>query len=91
VPAARATFRYFLRRSFYEGEGKAALSALSPEGSLGPERDYTRHILPQAVVRDLREAVVRRRLVPAMRAAAILVGLLAAGVGYAQERLIKAP
>ncbi len=90
VPPDRSSFRYFLRRSFHEGEGKAALSALSPAGALSSERDYSKRVLPQAVSRGLYQAVLQRRLLPATRAAAIVVGFLAAGAGYTKERIIRA-
>lgn len=87
VPADRSTFRYFLRRSFHEGEGKAALAALTPTDSLSTEREYLRHIIPQAVGRGLRDALLERRLVPATRSGVIVIGLLAAGAGFGHERL----
>jgi GT2 family glycosyltransferase len=83
VPADRTTFRYFLRRSFFEGEGKAALQTLSPPGSLAVERAYLSRELPQAFVDGLRSAGRQKRLVPAARSAAIAAGVLAAALGYA--------
>jgi glucosyl-dolichyl phosphate glucuronosyltransferase len=87
VPAARATFAYFVRRSFHEGEGKAALAALSTGKALDSELAYLRRVLPQAIVRNFREALRQRRLIPAAQSGAILVGLAAAAAGYARERL----
>lgn len=84
VPESRGTFRYFVRRSFYEGEGKAVLSSLSSAGTLSLEKAYLSRILPAAFGRELRVAWQQKRLAPAMRSAAILAGALAAGVGYAR-------
>lgn len=83
VPAARSTFGFFVRRSFLEGEGKAALRALSPAGSLGVERDYASRVLPAAFLRGVRQAWLERTAVPALTSAAVASGALAAAAGYA--------
>jgi GT2 family glycosyltransferase len=88
VPAARATLTYFVRRSFHEGEGKAALSRLTPGKALSAEQDYVRQVLPRALARNVREALLRRRVIPAARSGVMLIGLLAAAAGYARERLM---
>lgn len=90
VPAGRSTFQFFLRRCYSEGAGKAALAGLTSSSNLHSERDYTRHILPQAVARDVRDAMVQKRLTPLAQAAAILLGLASAGAGYARQALTRA-
>jgi glucosyl-dolichyl phosphate glucuronosyltransferase len=88
VPAERSTFGFFLRRCFVEGVGKAALARLTSFESLSTERDYLRQVIPQAIYRDLREAVASRRLPPAARACAMVAGLTSAAVGYARGQLL---
>jgi glycosyltransferase involved in cell wall biosynthesis len=83
VPGKRASFRYFLRRCYHEGLGKAGLAALNGAGtSTSEERGYTLHVLPKAMSRGLREAV-RGDGAGMLRNAAILVGLGAAAAGFA--------
>lgn len=87
VPTERTTFAFFLRRCFVEGVGKAALARLTSPRSLNPERDYVRQLVPRAIYRDLREAIVTRQLPPAARACAMVAGLTSAAAGYARGRL----
>jgi cellulose synthase/poly-beta-1,6-N-acetylglucosamine synthase-like glycosyltransferase len=87
VPPSRASFRYFMRRSYHEGEGKAALARLSPDKVLDLERQYTTRVLPRAVLCGLSAALTQRRSGPATQAAALLVGMACAGAGYARERM----
>jgi glucosyl-dolichyl phosphate glucuronosyltransferase len=82
VPAGRSTFGFFLRRSFYEGEGKAVLRALSPSGALAVERDYAGTVLPRAVTRGVRAAWRERAVAPALTSAAVVAGAAAAAAGY---------
>ena len=83
VPAARSTFGFFVRRSFYEGEGKAALRRLSPAGALGVERDYAAKVLPAAVLRGIRTSWREKTPTPALTSGAVVAGAAAAGAGYA--------
>ena len=54
VPAQRATFRYFLRRCYDEGKGKAELAVMDgAANSTSAERWYTTRVLPGAVGRGL--------------------------------------
>jgi hypothetical protein len=83
VPAERATFRYFLRRCFEEGQGKAGIAVL--EGAAkgtSSERSYTAHVLPAAVGRGLRETVAGD-WAGALRSAAIIGGFCTAAAGFA--------
>jgi GT2 family glycosyltransferase len=87
VPPERSTFRFFVRRCFVEGGGKAALGALVRASPLDPERAYLRTVVSQGVGRHLREAAHSRRLLPAARAGVIVAGVASAGAGYAHGRL----
>jgi glycosyltransferase involved in cell wall biosynthesis len=83
VPGRRASFRYFLRRCYHEGLGKAGLAALNgTETSTSQERSYTLHVLPKAISRGLRE-MMRGDGSGALRNAAIVVGLGATAAGFA--------
>ena len=83
IPRQRTTFRYFARRCFHEGQGKAALAALDgARSSTAAERSYTYQILPQGVLRGLREAAQGDGW-GAARAAAIAVGFATTAVGFA--------
>jgi glycosyltransferase involved in cell wall biosynthesis len=83
VPRQRTTFRYFARRCFHEGQGKAALAALDgAKESTATERSYTRRVLPRGVLLGLRDAV-RGDAWGAARAAAITVGFAVTAVGFA--------
>ena len=83
VPAKRATLRYFLRRCYDEGRGKAQLAAMDgAANSTSAERRYTRRVLPGAVGRGLREAAMGDRS-GALRSAAIIGGFCLAAIGFA--------
>jgi hypothetical protein len=83
VPAERATFGYFLRRCFEEGQGKAAIAVLSGAASgTSAERSYTARVLPAAVGRGLRESVSGDGW-GALRSAAIIGGFGMAAAGFA--------
>jgi glucosyl-dolichyl phosphate glucuronosyltransferase len=82
VPRERATVRYFLRRCFHEGWGKAGLAALDGAGeSTSTERHYATHVLPRGVARGLRDAL-RGDGSGALRSAAITVGLGVTAAGF---------
>jgi GT2 family glycosyltransferase len=84
VPADRATFRFFLRRSFWEGQGKIEMSRhLGAERDLVSEGDYLRRTIPAGIERNLRGALARGDLSEAGRAGAIVAGIAAAGAGAA--------
>jgi glycosyltransferase involved in cell wall biosynthesis len=83
IPRQRTTFRYFARRCFHEGQGKAALAALDgARQSTAAERSYTYRILPHAVLRGLRDAA-RGDAWGAARAAAIAIGFATTAAGFA--------
>jgi len=83
VPPERATVRYFLRRCFHEGRGKADLAALDGAGeSTSTERHYARHVLPRGIARGILDAL-RGDGSGALRSAAITAGLGVAAAGFA--------
>jgi hypothetical protein len=82
VPARRATVRYFLRRCFDEGQGKAGIAVMDGAAkSTSTERSYTMRVLPSAVRRGLREAAAGDRS-GALRSAAIVGGFGMAATGF---------
>jgi len=84
VPPERCTRGFFLRRSFWEGQGKIEMSRhLAHERDLGSESEYLRKTIPAGLARNLRAAATERSGEPAERAAAILAGTAAAGLGAA--------
>jgi len=87
LPLERTTFGYFLRRCFYEGSGKAELTALNGGGqSTSVERLYTRRVLPRGVARGLRDTV-RGDVSGGLRSIAITAGLSSAMAGFAASRM----
>lgn len=85
VPAERTTLSYFLRRCYYEGQGKATLASLNGiSESISTERRYTRYVLPYGIVRGLREAACGDAS-GAARSFAIIAGTSFAIVGFADH------
>jgi hypothetical protein len=83
IPRQRTTFRYFTRRCFHEGQGKAALAALDgARQSTAAERSYTYRILPHGILRGLQDAAGGDAW-GAARAAAIAVGFATTAAGFA--------
>src|ERR1700722_9656621 len=88
IPRQRTPFRYFARRCFHEGLGKAALAALDgARASTAAGRSYTYQILPQGLLRGLQDAV-QGDAWGAARASAIAVGFATTAVGFAAGWLI---
>jgi glucosyl-dolichyl phosphate glucuronosyltransferase len=88
VPADKATYRYFLSRTYSEGRGKVEMARLNRgRESLESERDYLRKTLPRGIVRGLGGAVRGRGLANAAQAGTIVVGMASAAVGGAVETL----
>ena len=82
VPLTRATLRFFLRRCYNEGAGKAELAALNgTDVSTSAERAYTRQVLPQGFARGLRDAAHGHGS-EGLRSLAIAAGLSAATAGF---------
>ena len=83
MPAQRATLRYFLRRCYDEGKGKAEIAVMDgAANSTSAERWYTVRVLPGAVGRGLREAATGDWS-GALRSAAIIGGFGMAAAGFA--------
>jgi glycosyltransferase involved in cell wall biosynthesis len=88
VPADRGRWGYFRARCWSEGLSKAMVAQLSdPRRALSAERRYVSRVLPRAVLRGLGEAVTRARPVAAVRAVAVVAGLILTAAGYAVGRL----
>ena len=86
VPAKRATFRYFLKRCYYEGQGKAALASLNGSTeSISAEHAYVRRMLTNGLVCGLRETA-RGEASGLARCLAIVTGLSSAAVGFVLVR-----
>lgn len=86
VPASREHFRFFLRRCFAEGQGKADLGALVDRTSaMSSEKSYARTVLPKGVAIGLGEAF-RGEPMGATRAGVIILGLAAASAGMVTGR-----
>jgi GT2 family glycosyltransferase len=85
VEAEHSTVSYFLSRCYHEGRGKIEMARLHRgRGSLGTEGAYLRR-LPGAVGRGLASALRGHDRYGAVKAAAVLVGVAAAGVGAVVE------
>jgi glycosyltransferase involved in cell wall biosynthesis len=83
IPRQRTTLRYFTRRCYHEGLGKAALAALDgARESTAAERSYTWRILPHGVALGLRDAVTGD-VWGAARAGAIALGFATTAAGFA--------
>jgi hypothetical protein len=84
VTAERVTWRYVVRRSFFEGVSKAAVSRrLGRQDTLSTERAYTLRVLPAGVLRHLGQPFAGG----GSRAAAIVVSLACAAAGFAHGTL----
>lgn len=91
VPSARATFRFFLRRSASEGSGKVQMRRLTHE-RLTSERSYAVRTLP-AAVRRYASSALRGDGVAFLCLFAVIAGSLAAALGamYSCVRLAALP
>ena len=83
VPPSRASWNYYLWRCYNEGLGKAKLSSLvGVKYSISAERTHMSKTLPTGFARGLTDGLLRRDPSGYGRAAAILLGLAAAIIGY---------
>jgi hypothetical protein len=88
VPAERTTLAYFLRRCYYEGQGKATLASLNGiSESTSTERKYARYVLPHGIARGLGETA-RGDASGAARSFAIIAGTSFAIVGFLADRAV---
>lgn len=86
VPAERTTLSYFLRRCYYEGQGKATLASMNGiSESTFTERQWARYVLPYGIVRGLRETV-RGDASGMARSFAIIAGASFAIAGFLADR-----
>lgn len=91
VGPKQSTLGYLMRRSFEEGASKAQLAhAIGTQEGLSSERRYVAVVLPLGVVRGLR-ATLRGDLSGLLRSAAIVVGLVASGIGFLSGSLARPP
>jgi glucosyl-dolichyl phosphate glucuronosyltransferase len=82
VTAERTSLGYFLRRCYEEGVGKANLSRyVGSEDGLSSERRHLAVVLPRGVARGMRD-FTRGDRNGALRAGAIVVGLLSSAAGF---------
>ncbi|MFE9410358.1 glycosyltransferase family 2 protein [Streptomyces sp. NPDC006704] len=82
VPAVRERFGYFRARAYAEGLSKALVArSVGRAKGLEAELRYTSRVLPAAVARGARDAVLGRAG-GAGRAGAIVTGVAAAACGY---------
>lgn len=89
VSAERATVRYFVKRCYNEGHGKAVLASLNGiRQSTSTERRYAQCVLPLGVLRGIVEAV-RGRISGMARSLAILVGVFTTVVGFLAARTTR--
>jgi len=86
VPKTRSSFRYFLRRSFYEGVSKALIGRLHSKttGSLLVEREYLRYLLMVSTSERLRHIYDLRKLAEMF---AIMTSMMMVLSGYIAQRL----
>jgi GT2 family glycosyltransferase len=83
VPSSRGRFRYFVRRCYNEGTGKAALASLVGQNdALSAETAYVRKVLPRGIANGLGMFVTGRNLSGLLRAAAIIAGVAVTAVAY---------
>jgi glucosyl-dolichyl phosphate glucuronosyltransferase len=84
VPVSRASFSFFLRRSYNEGRGKVEMAhLLGRQEKLRDERDYLRRTLPSGIWAGLWATARNGDMNGLLKAAAIVTGILAAGLGAA--------
>lgn len=84
VPVSRTSFSFFLRRSYNEGRGKLEMAhLLGRQEKLQDERDYLYRTLPSGIWAGVWAAARNGDISGLLKAAAIVAGVLAAGLGAA--------
>lgn len=93
VSPERATWRYFRQRCFSEGLSKAQIAAeVGSKHALRSEMSYTTRVLPQGILRNVRQALLlRHSLASLAQAGAIAAGLAITVVGYGCGKLTVPP
>jgi hypothetical protein len=88
VPAARGSWKYFVRRCYSEGLSKAVVSQLAgSRDGLSSERAYVRTTLSRGLAANLTGALADRDSAALGRALRIAVGLVGTTAGYAVGRV----
>ena len=88
VPKSRSSLRYFLSRCYAEGISKAMVASVTGgRDGLSSERAYTRKILPEGILRGVRDALFARDLSGLGRAGTILAGFLCTALGFLAGKL----
>jgi GT2 family glycosyltransferase/O-antigen/teichoic acid export membrane protein len=88
VTKKRAAWSYFVSRCYAEGLSKAKLRGLvGNDRSLATERSYVVKTLPAAIRSGFDDLFFRGAPAGLSRVAAIVIGVLAAAVGYVQGRI----
>jgi len=83
IPSHRATWRYFRSRCYAEGLSKAIVAGyVGAKDGLASERAYILRTLPQGIVQNLADALLRDDLTGLARAGAIVLGLALTLAGY---------
>ncbi len=83
VSAQRATARYFRSRCYAEGLSKAIVSWYVGAGdSLATERKYTYQMLPQGIMRGIKDALFHLDITGLLRVGAILLGFCFTAAGF---------
>jgi GT2 family glycosyltransferase len=82
VPAARASFRFFVERCYSEGAGKAAMRSNLTGSAVQAEHGYVRATALAALRR-----LAALRVTPLIQGLVMVVGLASAAAGYAGGRL----
>lgn len=84
VPAGRASFSYFISRSYLEGRGKLEMARLlGRQEKLQDERRYLRRTLPSGISAGLWATVRHGDMRGVAKASAIVAGIVSAGIGAA--------
>jgi GT2 family glycosyltransferase len=82
VPASRAKWSYFLRRTYLEGSGKLEMARLlGRQEKLQSERDYLRRTLPSGIFAGLWAAARHGDVSGLLKAGAIVAGVASAAIG----------
>ena len=90
VNGEQATLGYLVRRSFEEGASKAQLAqAVGAQEGLSSEGRYVSVVLPRGIAQGLLQSLRGDRF-GFLRSAAIVVGLLASGIGFLVGSLARA-
>jgi len=84
----RRSFRYFLSRCYAEGISKALVAfAVGKQDGLSSERSYTMKVLPEGMLRGIRDALFDQDFSGFGRAGAILSGFICTAFGFLTGKL----